>query len=73
MALLTCPVCAAMVSQDDLICFTCGSNLPRRGPADEEKTPPTIMQEYMRREGGAALPEAPSACPACGRPIPTAA
>jgi hypothetical protein len=33
MATLTCPGCAATVSHDDLICFTCGTNLPRRGAA----------------------------------------
>ena len=48
MATLTCPGCAATVSHDDLICFTCGTNLPRRGPEQEETTPPTVMQEYMR-------------------------
>lgn len=69
MALLTCPACAAVVSQDDLICFTCGANLPRQAPAEEEVTPPTVMQEYLRREGGAASPQAPETCPACGRPI----
>jgi FHA domain/Double zinc ribbon len=69
MALLTCPACAAVVSQDDLICFTCGANLPRQTPAEEEVTPPTVMQEYVRREGGAASPQAPETCPACGRPV----
>ncbi|HET7245674.1 MAG TPA: FHA domain-containing protein [Streptosporangiaceae bacterium] len=53
MATLTCPGCAATVSHDDLICFTCGTNLPRRGPVEEETTPPTVMQEYLRT-GGAA-------------------
>src|SRR5689334_12714998 len=38
MATLTCPGCAAAVSHDDLICFTCGTNLPRRGPVEEEVT-----------------------------------
>ena len=33
MATLTCPVCAAEVKPADLICFTCGANLPlARGP-----------------------------------------
>src|SRR6516162_444501 len=53
MATLTCPGCAATVSHDDLICFTCGTNLPRRGPVEEETTPPTVMQEYLG-PGGAA-------------------
>ena len=39
MATLTCPACAAEVQQDDLICFTCGANLPRRNPADEPAHP----------------------------------
>src|SRR6266568_4674304 len=54
MATLTCPGCAATVSHDDLICFTCGTNLPRRGPVTEESTPPTVMQEYLRPDGSAA-------------------
>jgi pSer/pThr/pTyr-binding forkhead associated (FHA) protein len=58
MATLTCPGCAAAVSHDDLICFTCGTNLPRRGPVEEETTPPTVMQEYLRRDEGAAPPAA---------------
>ena len=68
MATLTCPGCAAAVSHDDLICFSCGANLPRRGPLEEEVTPPTVMQEYLRREDSTA-PGAPSACPACGRAV----
>jgi hypothetical protein len=51
MATLTCPGCAATVSHDDLICFTCGTNLPRHVPAEEETTPPTVMQEYLRPDG----------------------
>ncbi len=54
MATLTCPGCAATVSHDDLICFTCGTNLPRRSAAEEETTPPTVMQEYLRPDGSAA-------------------
>ena len=68
MATLTCPGCAAAVSHDDLICFTCGTNLPRRGPVEEEVTPPTVMQEYLRREDSTA-PGAPAVCPACGRTV----
>ncbi len=50
MRTLTCPTCAAEVKPDDLICFTCGANLPRRG-ADEDPPPAaTVMQEYLRRE-----------------------
>jgi FHA domain/Double zinc ribbon len=66
MATLTCPACAAEVQQDDLICFTCGANLPRRSPADEPATPPTVMQEYLKREGAPAPAAGPSSCPHCG-------
>ena len=65
MATLTCPACTAAVQQDDLICFTCGANLPRDRPVNEPDTPPTVMQEYLRPDGAAAGPR-PSACPHCG-------
>ena len=52
MVALTCPVCAAEVKPDDLICFTCGANLPRRQPDDDPPPPATIMQEFLRREEG---------------------
>jgi len=68
MATLTCPGCAAAVSHDDLICFTCGTNLPRRGPVEEEVTPPTVMQETLRRDAGTA-PGAPATCPSCGSAV----
>lgn len=50
MATLSCPNCAAEVKSGDLICFTCGSNLPRT--AREDDTPPanTVMQEFVRPE-----------------------
>ncbi|HEY2505473.1 MAG TPA: FHA domain-containing protein [Streptosporangiaceae bacterium] len=49
MATLTCPNCAAQVKPADLICFTCGSNLPRlRPPADDVPAPTTVMQEYLK-------------------------
>jgi hypothetical protein len=69
MAIQTCPACAAVVSHEDLICYTCGANLPRQGPVDEEVTPPTVMQEYLRREGAAASPQAPATCPGCGHAL----
>lgn len=48
MAALTCPVCAAKVSPDDLICFTCGANLPRVQFTDEDSPlPVTVMQETI--------------------------
>lgn len=50
MATLTCPTCKAEVRPDDLICFTCGANLPRRRPDEDPPAPTTIMQEYLRRE-----------------------
>jgi pSer/pThr/pTyr-binding forkhead associated (FHA) protein len=50
MATLTCPNCAARVQADDLICFTCGANLPRTANTDEIPAPTTIMQEYLRPE-----------------------
>lgn len=85
MATLTCPACAAEVQQDDLICFTCGANLPRPARPDEPASPPTVMQENLRRDVATALSLAPAtcphcsaaipdrsmmACPACGRPLP---
>lgn len=36
MATLTCPNCSARVGSADLICFTCGANLPRLHAAEEE-------------------------------------
>jgi pSer/pThr/pTyr-binding forkhead associated (FHA) protein len=54
MATLTCPACAAEVRPDDLICFTCGANLPRTRSRDEDPpAPATIMQEYLRRDEAA--------------------
>jgi pSer/pThr/pTyr-binding forkhead associated (FHA) protein len=52
MVAVTCPVCAAQIKPDDLICFTCGANLPRREPDDDPPPPATIMQEFLRREEG---------------------
>lgn len=49
MATLTCPSCAASVKPDDLICFTCGANLPRqRARDDDAPVANTVMQEYLR-------------------------
>ena len=63
MATLTCPGCGAAVSHDDLICFTCGTNLPRRGSVEEETAPPTVMQEYLRPAAAAAPGKAPATGP----------
>jgi hypothetical protein len=49
---VTCPACAAEVKPDDLICFTCGANLPRRRPDEDPPAPATVMQEYLRHEEG---------------------
>jgi pSer/pThr/pTyr-binding forkhead associated (FHA) protein len=50
MATLTCPACAAQVKPGDLICFTCGANLPREPWEDDPPAPATVMQEYLKRE-----------------------
>jgi FHA domain len=54
MVSLTCPACAAEVKPDDLICFTCGANLPRRQADEDPPTPDTVMQEYLRRDDSRA-------------------
>jgi pSer/pThr/pTyr-binding forkhead associated (FHA) protein len=47
----TCPVCVAEVKADDLICFTCGANLPRvRSRDDDPPASVTVMQEYVRAD-----------------------
>jgi FHA domain len=52
MATLTCPNCATEVKPTDLICFTCGANLPRtRSNDDDDPAPVTVMQEFLRPEG----------------------
>jgi hypothetical protein len=48
MATHTCPNCAVEVKPDDLICFTCGANLPRNASGDDFPAPTTVMQEYLR-------------------------
>jgi pSer/pThr/pTyr-binding forkhead associated (FHA) protein len=51
MAIPTCPTCAAEVKPTDLICFTCGANLPRAGAWDDDQpASATIMQEYLKRD-----------------------
>lgn len=53
MATLTCPACLASVSSTDLICFTCGANLPRVRLAHEADDPPlpvTVAQKTMSAE-----------------------
>lgn len=68
MATLTCPACATPVRHGDLICYTCGANLPRDARDADPATPPTVMQEHLRHTGAASA-QAPSACPHCGAPI----
>jgi hypothetical protein len=43
----TCPDCAAEVGPDDLICFTCGANLPMVRPAAEPPVPITVAQKAV--------------------------
>ncbi len=51
MATLTCPACASQVGPNDLICFTCGANLPRvRLVQDEDSLPVTIAQKTFPPE-----------------------
>jgi pSer/pThr/pTyr-binding forkhead associated (FHA) protein len=48
---MVCPACSADIKASDLICFTCGTNLPRAVVRDED--PPastTVMQEYVRQD-----------------------
>jgi pSer/pThr/pTyr-binding forkhead associated (FHA) protein len=46
----TCPHCAASVKPDDLICFTCGANLPRAARDEDTPAASTVMQEFLRPE-----------------------
>jgi hypothetical protein len=50
MGTLTCPACAAEVKPADLICFTCGANLPRADVQEDDQPAATIMQEYLKRD-----------------------
>jgi pSer/pThr/pTyr-binding forkhead associated (FHA) protein len=55
MPTLTCPNCAAEVKPGDLICFTCGANLPRVTATEEDApAPTTVMEEYLRPQNRAA-------------------
>jgi hypothetical protein len=48
MATLTCPACAARVGLTDLICFTCGANLPKGGLVQsEDSLPVTVAQKTI--------------------------
>lgn len=50
MATVTCPNCAAEVRSGDLICFTCGANLPRSPREEDTPAASTVMQESLRAE-----------------------
>jgi pSer/pThr/pTyr-binding forkhead associated (FHA) protein len=52
MATLTCPACAARVGPTDLICFTCGANLPkvRLAQDTEDSLPVTVAQKTIPPE-----------------------
>jgi pSer/pThr/pTyr-binding forkhead associated (FHA) protein len=50
MATVICPNCAAEVRSGDLICFTCGANLPRSLREEETPAASTVMQEFLRPE-----------------------
>jgi len=43
----TCPDCAAEVGPDDLICFTCGANLPMVRTSTEPPVPITVAQKAV--------------------------
>lgn len=44
----TCPACGVQVGPGDLICFTCGANVPRsRQQTDDFPVPVTVMQETI--------------------------
>ncbi|MGO9162641.1 MAG: FHA domain-containing protein [Streptosporangiaceae bacterium] len=47
MATLTCPACSSQVKPGDLICFTCGANLPHAEWEEDPPAPATIMQETL--------------------------
>jgi pSer/pThr/pTyr-binding forkhead associated (FHA) protein len=50
MVTLTCPDCSAQVGPNDLICFTCGANLPRVRGLEDEPLPITVAQKAMSAE-----------------------
>jgi hypothetical protein len=43
----TCPDCATEVGPDDLICFTCGANLPMVRSSTEPPVPITVAQKAV--------------------------
>jgi pSer/pThr/pTyr-binding forkhead associated (FHA) protein len=53
MATRTCPDCATEVGAADLICFTCGANLPRIRSADDPPLPITVAQKAVSADKAA--------------------
>jgi FHA domain-containing protein len=48
----TCPACSAQVGRDDLICYTCGANLPKTAVHQGDTDPPlpiTVAQKAVIR------------------------
>ena len=54
MVTLTCPDCSAHVGPSDLICFTCGANLPRTG-SEDEPLPITVAQKAVSNQRAGRL------------------
>ena len=50
MATLTCPDCGVQVDTGDLICFTCGANLPRALATEEVPIAVTVAQKAISPE-----------------------
>lgn len=50
MATLSCPDCGVQVDPNDLICFTCGANLPRIRVPDETPLAVTVAQKAVSSE-----------------------
>jgi len=51
----TCPDCATEVGAADLICFTCGANLPRIVSADDPPLPITVAQKAVSADKAGRL------------------
>ena len=48
METLSCPSCGSAVGPTDLICYTCGANLPRPQVADDPPVPATVVGRTIR-------------------------
>jgi pSer/pThr/pTyr-binding forkhead associated (FHA) protein len=51
----TCPDCATEIGSEDLICFTCGANLPRVRSADEPPLAITVAQKAVSADKAGRL------------------